>query len=116
MDLGWQKKILHGYFRTTLLKEVIGEECARFLTTSQRLADQVREIIKKVWLFYLWLLEIHQQTNRESGQEDLNKTINKPNGEKHGHSKRNETQSNNDRKTTHPDHTEETLIQEEKRI
>ena len=44
----------------------IWEECARFQTTSQRLADRVRTIIKKS--SDLEILEIHQKVNRESKQ------------------------------------------------
>ena len=41
----------------------IWQECAKFQTTSQRLADQVRTIIKKGWFSDLELLEIHQKTH-----------------------------------------------------
>ena len=43
----------------------IWQECAKFQTTSQRLADQVRTIIKKGWFSDLEILEIHQKhTNK----------------------------------------------------
>ena len=45
----------------------IWQECAKFQTTSQRLADQVRTIIKKGWFSDLELQEIHQK--------HINKTI-----------------------------------------
>ena len=47
---------LHGYFRSNLTERGykermidIWQECASFQTTSQRLPDQVRTIIKKGW-------------------------------------------------------------------
>ena len=39
----------------------IWQRCAKFQTTIQRLADQVRTIIKKGWFSDLELLEIHQK-------------------------------------------------------
>ena len=44
----------------------IWKECSKFQTTSQRLADQVRTIIKKGWFSDLELLEIHQKTQRQN--------------------------------------------------
>ena len=46
----------------------IWEECVRFQTTSQRLTDQVRTIIKKSWFSDLEILEIHQKVNWEPRQ------------------------------------------------
>ena len=43
----------------------IWEEYEKFQTTSQRLADQVRTIIKKSWFSDLKLLEIHQKTQEK---------------------------------------------------
>ena len=43
----------------------IWQECASFQTTSQRLADQVRTIIKKGWFSDFEILEIHQKINNE---------------------------------------------------
>ena len=43
----------------------ICQECASFQTTSQRLSDQVRTIIKKSWFSDLEIQEIHQKTNDE---------------------------------------------------
>ena len=48
----------------------IMEECTRFKTTSQRLADQARTKIKECWFFDLEILEIHEQINWESCQQD----------------------------------------------
>ena len=58
------------------------EESARFQTIKQRFADHVRTIIKKVWFSYLKILEIHQQKNKESSQQDPNSIINTQNTEK----------------------------------
>ena len=43
----------------------IWQECASFQTTSQRVADQVRTIIKKGWFSDLEILEIHQKTQKQ---------------------------------------------------
>ena len=43
----------------------IWQECVCFQTTSQRLADKVRTIIKKGWFSDLEILEIHQKTNKQ---------------------------------------------------
>ena len=40
----------------------IWQERSTFQTTSQRLVDQVRTIIKKGWFSDLELLEIHEKT------------------------------------------------------
>ena len=63
---------LHCYFRSNLSQRgyrkrmiEIWKECASFLITSQRLADQVRTIIKKGWFSDLEILEIHQKMNNE---------------------------------------------------
>ena len=59
---------LHCYFRSNptqrgyreRMKE-IWQEVSIFQTTSQRLADQVRTIMKKVWVSELEIIEIHQK-------------------------------------------------------
>ena len=60
---------LHCYFRSNpsqrrYRKRMIDiwQEFASFPTTSQRLADQVRTIIKKGWFSGLEILELHQET------------------------------------------------------
>ena len=50
----------------------ISQEHSNFLTTSQRLADQVRTMIKKGWFSDLEILEIHQKINDQQGS---NKTL-----------------------------------------
>ena len=60
----------------------IWEECARFKTTSQRLAGQVRRMIKKGWFFDLEILQIHQRVNREWRQHIHNIIIDTPNTKK----------------------------------
>ena len=42
----------------------IWQECAKFRTTNQRLADQVRTMIKKSWFSDLEILEIHQKIHK----------------------------------------------------
>ena len=44
----------------------IWQECASFQTTSQRLVDQVKTIIKKGWFYDLEILEIHQKTHKQN--------------------------------------------------
>ena len=44
----------------------IWQERSTFQTTSQRLADQVRTIMKKGWFADLELLEIHQKTEKQN--------------------------------------------------
>ena len=42
----------------------------RFSTTNQRLADQIRMILKKSWFSHLEILEICHQVNREEYQHN----------------------------------------------
>ena len=63
---------LHCYFRSKLSQKgrkkrmiEIWQECTSFHITSQRLADQVRTIIKKGWFSHHEILEIHQKTNKK---------------------------------------------------
>ena len=44
----------------------IWQERSTFQTTSQRLADQVRTIVKKGWFSDLELLEIHPKTPKQN--------------------------------------------------
>ena len=60
------------------------EECAIFQTTMQRLADQVRTIIKKDWFSDLKIQEIAPDVNRELIQ-DTNTITDAPNTEKQEH-------------------------------
>ena len=53
----------------------IWPECSNFQTTSQRLADQVRKMIKKVWFSDLEIIEIHEKIN-EQGNNTLPATSN----------------------------------------
>ena len=41
----------------------IWQELSNFQTTSQRLADQVRTIVKKGWFSELEIIDIHQKIN-----------------------------------------------------
>ena len=66
------KLALHCYFRNNPSKRgyrkrmiEIWQEWANFQTTSQRLADQVRTIIKKGWFSDIEILEILQKTNTQ---------------------------------------------------
>ena len=50
---------------------------SNFQTTSQRLADQVKTIIKKGWFYDLDILEMHQKINDlQSGTDTLPGTLN----------------------------------------
>ena len=42
------------------------QQCSNFKTTNQRLADQVRTIIKKGWFYDVEIIEIHQKINYQS--------------------------------------------------
>ena len=62
----------HCYFRSNSSQRSYRErmieiwpECASFQKTSQRLADQIRTIIKKGWFSDLEILELHQKMNNE---------------------------------------------------
>ena len=85
---------LHCYFRSNPIQRwyrkrmiEIWQECASFLTTSQRLADQVGTIIKKGWFSDLEILEIHQNTYSE---QDSNTISDTPSIDKQKQSNRNE--------------------------
>ena len=63
---------LHCYFRSNTTQRgyrkrmiEIWQECVSSQTTTQRLSDQVRTIIKKVWFSDLEILDIHQKINNE---------------------------------------------------
>ena len=64
--------MIHCYFRSNPTQRryrkrmiEIWQECSNFQTTSQRLADQVRTIIKKGWFSDLEIIEIHQKINNQ---------------------------------------------------
>ena len=114
------KLAFHSYFNNNPTQSmyrkrmiVIREECVRLQTTSQRLANQVRTIIKKVWFSNLEIREIRKKINRESRKQDPDTISDTLNIDSQEYFKRNETQANNNRNTTHPKYTEQTLIQEE---
>ena len=54
----------------------IWQECSNFQTTSQRLADQVRTIIKKGWFSDLEIIDIHQKINNQQGNNTVPDTSN----------------------------------------
>ena len=60
----------------------IWEECSIFKTTTWRLPDQGKMIIKKVWFSDLEILEIHQQINRDPSQQGPTGVIETLNTEK----------------------------------
>ena len=66
---------LHCYFRSNPSQRgyrkrmiEIWQEFASFQTKSQRLADQVRTIIKKSWFSDFEILEIHQKTHKQDNK------------------------------------------------
>ena len=112
---------LHCYFRSNSSRRgyrkrmiEIWQECASFQTTSQRLADQVRTIIKKGWFSDLEILDVHQKTNTQDNDtlpDTLRVKQNQPN--------RNELPSSRNENATLPNNTQpsnpkETLSQEQK--
>ena len=92
----------------------IWQECAKFQTTSQRLADQVRTI-KKGWFSVLELLEIHQKSNRQN----YNTVPDTSNGVEQKQSNEKQLQTSANENTTSandilPRNQEKTLLQEQK--
>ena len=92
----------------------IWQECASFQTTSQRLAGQVRTIIKKGWFSDLEILEIHQKINKQ----DTNRTLDTSRVDKQKQPNRNELPSSENGNATHPskaqtNNTKETLSKEQ---
>ena len=59
----------------------IWQECASFQTTSQRLADQVRTIMKKEWFSDLEILDIHKKT--QSQDSTITNTLSGVNQKQH---------------------------------
>ena len=93
----------------------IWQECAKFQTTSQRLADQVRTIIKKGWFSDLELLDIHQKTHKQN----YNTVPGISSNVQQKQSNEKELQTSANENTTLPNDTlpsnqEETLSQEQK--
>ena len=94
----------------------IWQECASFQTISQRLADQVRTIIKEGWFSDLEILEIYQKINNEQDSNTVSDTsrINKekqPNRNEPPTSENgNATQPNN----AQPNNPQQKLTQEQK--
>ena len=115
---------LHGYFRSNPTQRgyrkrmmEIWQELSNFQTTSQRLADQVRIIIKKDWFSDLEIIEIHQKINdQQSGTNTLPGTLNN-NKQKQPIRKEPPTSENENStqpNTAQPNKTEQTLSQEQK--
>ena len=93
----------------------IWQEWAKFQTTSQSVANQVRTIIKKVWFSDLELLEIHQKTHKQNYKTVPDTSI----GVKQKQSNEKELPTPANEKTTLPNDTlpsnqEETISQEQK--
>ena len=92
------------------------QEYASFQTTSQRLVDQVRKIIKKGWFSDPEILEIHQKINNEQDNKtvpDISRIIKQkqPNrNELPTLENENVTQPNNEQ----PNNPKEALSQEQK--
>ena len=93
----------------------IWQERSAFQTTSQRLADQVRTIIKKCWFSDLELLEINQKTLKQN----YNTVPDTSGSVKQKQSNAKELQTSANENTTAPNdilpnNQEETLSQEQK--
>ena len=86
------------------------QERSTFQTTSQRLADQVRTIMKKGWFSDQELLEIYQKTLKQNN----NTVPDTPSGVKQRQSNKKEPQTSANENTTLPNNKEETLSQEQK--
>ena len=113
--------VLECYFRSNpsqrgyrkRMMEIL-QERSIFQTTSQRLADQVRTIMKKDWFSDLELQEIHQKTLKQNN----NTVPDTPSGVKQKQSNEKEPQTSANENTTLPNDTlpnnQETLSQEQK--
>ena len=100
----------HKGYRKRMIK--IWQECANFQTTSQKLADQVRTMIKKGWFSDLEILDIHQKTNTQGN--NIESSVVKQN-----QPDRNELPSSENENATLPNNAQpsnpkETLSQEQK--
>ena len=96
----------------------IWQGCSSFQTTRNRLADQVRTIIKKGGFSDLEILEIHKKTNNEHDSNTISDT---PSIDKQKQSNRNEPLISENRNATQPsniksNNTEQTLTQEQKKF
>ena len=114
---------LHCYFRSNTTQRgywermiVIWQDSSNFQITSQRLADQVKTIIKKGYFSDLEIIEIHLKINNQQGNNRVSDTSNV---NKQKHPNRNEpptseqgnsTQPNN----VQPNNSEQILSQEPK--
>ena len=89
----------------------VWKKCASFQTTSQKLADQVRTIIRKCWFSDLEILEIHQKINNE---QNSNLVPNTSRINKQKQPNRNELPISENENATQPNNLEQTLTQEQK--
>ena len=92
------------------------EICASFHTTSQRLADQVRTIIKKGWFSDLVIREIHKKINNEQDDNTVSDTsrINKQKQPNRNEPPTLENGNTTQPKKAQPNNPEQTLTQEQK--
>ena len=88
----------------------IWQECVSFQKTSQRLADQVRTIIKKGWFSDLEILEIHLKTQKQDNTIPVSSSD--TNQKQHT---RNELPTYKNKNATWPSDPEETPSQEQKK-
>ena len=110
---------LHSYFRSNPTRRgyrkrmmKILQELSNFQTTSQRLADQVRTIIKKGWFSDLEIIEIHQKIN---DQQCSNNTLpGTSNINKQKQLIRKELPTSENGNSTQPNNPEQTLSQGQK--
>ena len=94
----------------------IWQELSNFQTTSQRLADQVRTIIKKGWFSDLLIIKIHQKVNDQCSNNTLAGTSN-INKQNQAIRKKQPTPENGNPiqpNTAQPNNPEQTLSQEQK--
>ena len=106
---------LHKGYRKRMM--VIWPELSNFQTTSQRLADQVRTMIKKGWFTDLEILEIHQKIkDRQSSDNTLPGTSNieKQNQPIRKEPPTSENVNFTQPNTAQPNKPEQTLSQEQK--
>ena len=89
----------------------IWQECSNLQLTSQRLADQVRTIIKKGWFSDTEIIEIHQKINNQQGNNTVPGTSNI---NKQKQPNQNEPPTSENGNPTQPNRPEKTVSQEQK--
>ena len=95
----------------------IWQELSNFQTTSQRLADQVKTVLKKGWFSDLEIIEIHQEINDQRSSKDTlpgTSNINKQKQPMRKEQTTSENENSTQPNTAQPNKPEQTLSKEQK--